>query len=173
MRGLFLFLGGVAVGLGVQLAIAQSQNQNADIVRLNHVGVSVPDMDAAISYYTETLGFPEAFRVETDSGAIALVYVQVSENTFIEIQPANANRPEGISHFGLHVENMVSVTDRFKASGADVQDIVTVVQAPFCLTSLIRTAFEWSWLSCLQSPCTGRRWIAGNTRGYRKILELL
>jgi catechol 2,3-dioxygenase-like lactoylglutathione lyase family enzyme len=124
MRGLSLFLGGVAVGLGVQLAIAQSQNQNDDIVRLNHVGVSVPDMGSAISYYTETLGFPEAFRIENDSGEIALVYVQVSENTFIEIQPANANRPEGISHFGLHVDNMVSVTDRFKESGATVRDIV-------------------------------------------------
>ena len=124
MRGLSLFIGGVAVGLGVQLAIAQSQNRNDDIVRLNHVGVSVPDMDAAISYYTETLGFPEAFRVENDSGAIALVYVQVSENTFIEIQPANANRPEGISHFGLHVDNMVTVTDRFRQNGADVREIV-------------------------------------------------
>lgn len=121
MRGLYLFSGGILVGLAVQMAIAQ--NQNRDIVGVNHVGISVENLDEAVAYYTETMGFPEAFRITNDEGQIALVYVQVSENTFVELQPANAQRPPGISHFGVHVDDMDAVTEMFKQRGADVSEI--------------------------------------------------
>src|SRR6266446_2204164 len=38
-------------------------------------------------------GFPEALRGRNTAGQVQLVYVQVSKNTFIEIQSANAERP--------------------------------------------------------------------------------
>lgn len=120
MRGIYLFSAGIMLGLIVQFAIAQNQNQNQGIVGLHHVAISVPDLDEAVAYYTETLGFPEAFRIAGDNGLPRLVYVQVSQNTFIELQPANANRPAGISHFGLHVENMAEVTAMFKERGANI-----------------------------------------------------
>jgi hypothetical protein len=44
----------------------------------------------------------------------------VSQNTFVELQPANAQRPPGITHFGLHVDNMEAATAMFKARGAAV-----------------------------------------------------
>ena len=121
MRGLYLFIGGILVGLAVQMATAQ--NQNRDIVGVNHVGISVENLDEAVTYYTETMGFPEAFRVVNDAGQIALVYVQVSQNTFVELQPANPQRPPGINHFGVHVGDMAAVTETFKQRGADVTEI--------------------------------------------------
>ena len=120
MRGWMLFVVGILVGLGVQTAVAQ--NQNTGLVGLNHVGINVPDMDEALAYYTETLGFPEAFRVLDDQGQPRLVYVQISKNTFVELQPAR-DRPTGVSHFGIHVENMVAATAMFKQQGATVSEI--------------------------------------------------
>lgn len=120
MRGWMLFVVGIVVGLGVQTAVAQ--NQNTGLVGLNHVGINVPDMDEALAYYTETLGFPEAFRVLDDQGQPRLVYVQISENTFVELQPANG-RPEGVSHFGIHVEDMDAATAMFTQRGATVSEI--------------------------------------------------
>ncbi len=120
MRGWMLFIAGIMVGLGVQTAVAQ--NQNTGLVGLNHVGINVPDMDEALAYYTETLGFPEAFRAVDDQGQPRLVYVQISENTFVELQPARG-RPEGVSHFGLHVEDMDAATAMFKQRGATVSEI--------------------------------------------------
>jgi methylmalonyl-CoA/ethylmalonyl-CoA epimerase len=120
MRGLFLFLAGLLVGLIVQVAIAQ--NQNRGIVGLNHVGISVPNLDEAVAYYTQTMGFPEAFRSVDDKGKTALVYVQISRNTFVELLPASADRPPGLNHFGVHVENMGAVTAMFKQRGANVSE---------------------------------------------------
>ncbi len=120
MRACLLFVAGILVGLGVQTAVAQ--NQNSGIVGLNHVGINVPDLDEAVAYYTKTLGFPEAFRNLDDKGQPTLVYVQISKNTFVELQPANG-RPTGVSHFGLHVENMGAATSMFKQRGAEVSEI--------------------------------------------------
>jgi len=120
MRGLYLFAAGILVAIAAQYAIAQSQNRG--IVRMNHVGISSPDIEETIAYYTETMGFPEAFRVTNDAGQIALVYVQVSQNTFLELQPSNDQRPPGLSHFGVVVEDMDDAIAMWRARGAEVQD---------------------------------------------------
>jgi catechol 2,3-dioxygenase-like lactoylglutathione lyase family enzyme len=123
MRGLAFFVAGTVVGLAVT-AVAQSQTPNRGIVGLNHVAISVPDIDKAVEYYTKTMGFPEAFRLTNPSGQVQLVYVQISKNTFVELLPANAQRPPGINHFGVHVENMPAATAMFKERGANVGDII-------------------------------------------------
>ena len=123
MRGLALFVAGTVVGLGVT-AFAQSQTQNRGIVGLNHVAISVPDLDKAVEYYTKTMGFPEAFRLKNAAGEVQLVYVQISKNTFVELLPANAQRPPGINHFGVHVENMAAATAMFKERGAAVGETI-------------------------------------------------
>ena len=125
MRGFALFVAGALVGgLAVHAAIAQNQSSspNRGIVGLNHVAISVPDIDKAVDYYTKTMGFPEAFRQTNAQGQVQLVYVQISQNTFIELQPANG-RPLGVSHFGLVVDNMKDAVAMFKSRGAEVGDI--------------------------------------------------
>jgi methylmalonyl-CoA/ethylmalonyl-CoA epimerase len=127
MRGLALFIAGIVVGgVAVHTALAQNQSlsPNHGIVGLNHVAIAVPDIDKAVAYYTKTMGFPEAFRLTNAAGQVQLVYVQISQNTFIELLPANAQRPPGINHFGVHVENMAAATAMFKARGAAVGETI-------------------------------------------------
>jgi len=113
-------VGGMAVG--VAIAQNSSLSPNKGIVGLNHVGINVPDLDKAVEYYTKTLGFPEAFRQNNAQGQVQLVYVQISQNTFIELQPANG-RPVGVSHFGLVVDNTKDAVAMFKARGAETGDV--------------------------------------------------
>src|SRR5690348_1574224 len=110
MRGAFLFVAGLVVGLAVEVAIAEGLSPNKGIVGLNHVCIVVPNLDEAVNYYTKTLGFPEAFRSKDDKGNVALVYVQISKNTFIELQPATPQKPAGMNHFGLVVDKMPAAT---------------------------------------------------------------
>jgi catechol 2,3-dioxygenase-like lactoylglutathione lyase family enzyme len=118
-----LFVAGILVGLAVQTGVAQSQNRG--LVGLNHVALSVPNLDEAVAYYTKTMGFPEAFRNLDDKGQPTLVYVQISRNTFIELQPANPQRPPGINHLGIHVENMAAASGMFKQRGANIGETRT------------------------------------------------
>ena len=116
MRGAMLFAAGLFAGLAVQDGMAQ--NANGGVVMMNHVGINVPDIPEAVTYYTQKMGYREAFRANDEKGQPRLVYMQISRNTFLELQPADAQRPAGFTHYGLHVENAAEAVARFRKSGA-------------------------------------------------------
>ena len=118
MRGAVLFVAGILVGLAVQTAVAQKRTE----VYVNHVGLSVPSVDAALAFYTQKMGFREAFRQTSPEGKHVSAYVQVSKNTFIELQEANAQRPAGVNHFGLAVDSIEDAVKMFRAGGATASD---------------------------------------------------
>ena len=120
MRGAMLFAAGLLVGLAVHVGLAQSANSG--VVMMNHVGINVPNIPEAITYYTQKMGYREAFRVNDDKGQPRLVYMYISRNTFLELNQANAQRPAGFTHYGLHVENVADAVARFRKNGVTVTD---------------------------------------------------
>jgi catechol 2,3-dioxygenase-like lactoylglutathione lyase family enzyme len=121
MRGLVLFVAGILVGVAVQGGGAPARAQN-QVVGLNHVGIAVPNIPEAVAYYTEKMGFREAFRNSNDQGQPTAVYMQISRDTFLELQQANTQRPAGVNHFGLHVENAKAAVAMFRQRGATATD---------------------------------------------------
>jgi lactoylglutathione lyase len=120
MRGAMLFAAGLFAGLALQTVMAQ--NTNAGVVMMNHVGINVTNVGEAVTYYTQKMGFREAFRVNDQKGQPRLVYMQISKNTFLELQPATADRPAGFTHYGLQVENAAQAVARFRQNGVTVSD---------------------------------------------------
>jgi catechol 2,3-dioxygenase-like lactoylglutathione lyase family enzyme len=127
MRGAMLFAAGLFVGLAMQVMTAQSNNKNTSsgVVMMNHVGINVPNIAEAVTYYTQKMGYREAFRVNDAKGQPRLVYMQISKNTFLELNPVTADRPAGFSHYGLHVENAAQAVARFRKNGLTVTDTNT------------------------------------------------
>jgi catechol 2,3-dioxygenase-like lactoylglutathione lyase family enzyme len=121
MRTSIGFLAGLLFGLGIAAAAAQN-NRLSGVNNMNHVGISVERFDEALAFYTEKMGFREAFTVRDDKGQPTLSYVQVSRDTFVELQPANANRPPGLTHFGLHVQDLKSTVAALKQRGVTVEE---------------------------------------------------
>jgi catechol 2,3-dioxygenase-like lactoylglutathione lyase family enzyme len=118
MRGAVLFAAGLFAGLAAHVVIAQ--NASSGVVMMNHVGINVPDIAEAVTYYTQKMGYREAFRLNDDKGQPRIVYLHISRNTFLELNPANAERPAGFTHYGLHVENAAEAVARFRKSGVKV-----------------------------------------------------
>ena len=118
MRGLTLFVAGLVVGMTVQAVVAQ--NANKGVVMMNHVGINVPDIPDAIKYYTEKMGYKEAFRATNDKGEPTLVYLHISRDTFLELGQANAQRPAGFTHYGLVVKNSDAAVSGFRQRGVTV-----------------------------------------------------
>jgi catechol 2,3-dioxygenase-like lactoylglutathione lyase family enzyme len=115
MRGLMLFVAGIFVGLAVQTTVAQN---DAAGVMLNHVGIAVPSIPDAAAFYTQKMGFKEAFRNTNQQGTLTAMYLQVSKNTFIELQQATEKQPAGITHFGLEAPDIQKAVALFKQRGA-------------------------------------------------------
>ncbi len=139
MRAVFFLIVGALSGFALQNAIAQSRTP--DIVAVNHVGMNVPNLAEAAAFYTEVMGFPEAFRLNNDAGELNMVYVQVSENTFVELRPANDERPAGITHVGMHVNNLESLHATLTARGADITPVRASGAGTFAIISNVVDPF--------------------------------
>src|SRR5258705_10878394 len=118
MRRIGTLVTGIVIGLAVQSVVGQKRTE----VYVNHVGIAVPSVPDALAFYTQKLGFREAFRQVAPDGKLVSAYVQVSKNTFVEIQEANAQRPAGVSHFGLAVDSIEDAVKMFRASGVTSSD---------------------------------------------------
>jgi len=121
MRGFFLFVAGILVGTVIQTTVAQSPAAQP-AVRLNHVAISVPDVAQAMTWYGEKLGFREVVRNTNPQGQLMAAYIQVSRDTFIELQQANAQRPAGLNHFGLEVPDIKNAVATFRQRGLMASD---------------------------------------------------
>jgi catechol 2,3-dioxygenase-like lactoylglutathione lyase family enzyme len=121
MRGLLLFVVGIVVGAGLPVAVAQGQ-AGTPAVRINHVAISVPDVAQALTYYNEKLGFREVIRNTSPQGQLMSAYIQVSRDTFIELQQSNAQRPVGLNHFGVEVSDIKAAVAAYRQRGLTVSD---------------------------------------------------
>ena len=68
------------------------------------------------------MGYREAFRPNDAKGQPRLVYMQISKNTFLELQQATAERPAGFTHYGLQVESAAQAVAMFRKRGLTVTD---------------------------------------------------
>jgi len=125
MRSSVVFLAGLFVGGALATGFAQAPRlaPENNVNYVNHVAIAVENFDEAFSFYTQKMGFREAFTVKDAAGKPTLAYVQASRNTFVELQQANANRRAGLNHYGLHVENLKSTVAKLKERGVMVDDI--------------------------------------------------
>ena len=88
MRSAMLFAAGLFAGLAVHVAMAQ--NASGGVVMMNHVGINVPNIPEAVTYYTQKMGYREAFRLNDEKGQARIIYLHISRNTFLELNQASA-----------------------------------------------------------------------------------
>jgi lactoylglutathione lyase len=93
------------------------------ISSVGHIGIKVKNLEKSIAFYTETMGFPEMFRLHRDDGRVWLVYLRITDDQYLEIFPEaiqdRAPEPEnnGINHFCLTVENIEEIVHQLEAKG--------------------------------------------------------
>src|SRR5262249_11030238 len=120
MRKLIVSITLFAAGIGVGIGVAQ-QNRIPGL-RLNHVGIYAKDFDESMKFYTQTMGFREAFTIRDQAGKPTLAYVQITKDTFIEIAPSTPERPVGLSHVGIWPENLGAAVTALRSRGVTVAD---------------------------------------------------
>jgi catechol 2,3-dioxygenase-like lactoylglutathione lyase family enzyme len=119
MRTAIVFGLGVCVGA---LLLGPSAAQNRPARGLNHVGIVVADYDAAMAFYTEAMGFKEAYTIRRPDGSPLLTYLQLNRDTFVELIPAAPGQQPGITHFGVEVDDIDAAVTRLRQHGMTVAD---------------------------------------------------
>lgn len=100
------------------------------IGRLNHVAIAVPDLDAAIALYRDTLGADVCAPQDEPDHGVTVVFINLP-NTKIELlHPLGEGSPiqgfldknpsGGIHHICYEVEDILAARDRLVKKGARV-----------------------------------------------------
>jgi catechol 2,3-dioxygenase-like lactoylglutathione lyase family enzyme len=114
-----MFLVGLLLGCAIAPGLAQSPRLAGNNF-LNHVGIAYEDFDGARAFYTQKMGFPEAFVRRDDKGEITLSFVQISKETFVEIQRATGNNRPGVTHYGLFLPDIKRTVADLRSRGIEV-----------------------------------------------------
>ena len=121
IHGLALFAAGMIAGLFL-MRPSQAQDDRLTGIRLNHVGIWAKDFDATVNFYTKTLGFKEAFTFKDKDGNVTTSYIQMSKENFLEVARATPDRPAGLNHVGIWVDDINRTVASLRKRGVKVDD---------------------------------------------------
>jgi catechol 2,3-dioxygenase-like lactoylglutathione lyase family enzyme len=121
LRGLTLFIAGIVVGT-VLISPSHAQ-QTSNGLRLNHVGIAVKDFQESLNFYTKVMGFKAAYAMPSPDGKPTTTFLQISRDTFIEMAPATANLPAGLTHIGLLTDDANASVTQLRGAGATMPDV--------------------------------------------------
>lgn len=105
--GLLIVIG-LALGEGASRASrpADAAPTRPKILGVSHIGVKTDDLAAARKFYTNTLGFSDAFSLDDPPGKLLLTYFKVNDHQFIEVFPEPKNDTEGeLSHIAFETSD--------------------------------------------------------------------
>ena len=119
MRGAVLFFSGLIVGGALVASVAAQGTFNTGL-RLNHVGIAVPNFQETLDFYEKVMGYRVAYRFPPNpDGRPSTAFIQISRDTFIELAPAAADaKAASITHLGVGADNVAATVARLKQGGA-------------------------------------------------------
>jgi methylmalonyl-CoA epimerase len=98
---------------------------------IDHVGIAVNDLDAAVAWYEEMFGAVVVHRERIESDGVDEALIKVADSYIQLLHPYTDTSPlakymerngEGIHHVGYRVEDCDDVLEHVKAHGARVVD---------------------------------------------------
>ena len=113
----------------VTLVHAQSPAVSFDLT-LDHVALSVPDIDASVAWYAQMFGFKEVRRVAypegltqalIQHGGVRIELFQIPGAASLPLSRRNPTedfRTHGVKHFGFQVQDVRAAVFALKAKGA-------------------------------------------------------
>ena len=101
------------------------------LTEIDHVGIAVNDLEAAVKWYEQMFGATVAHRERIESDGVEEALIKVADSYIQLLQPYTDESPlakymakngEGIHHVGYRVADCAEVLETVKAEGARVVD---------------------------------------------------
>ncbi|HEX5145773.1 MAG TPA: methylmalonyl-CoA epimerase [Conexibacter sp.] len=99
--------------------------------RIDHIGVAVEDLDAALELYAETLGMPVVHRETVTEQGVEAILLDVGENHVELLAPLGPDTPvgrfltkkgPGLHHVAYQVSDVEATLAALKAAGTRLID---------------------------------------------------
>ena len=100
--------------------------------KINHIGIAVPDIDAAAKFYTEALGLKLGGVEEVPSQKVKVAFLPIGEVRLELVQPTSPDSPvakfleknggPGVHHIAYHVADVAAEVEKLKSAGVKMVD---------------------------------------------------
>lgn len=107
------------------------QHTSGVLTEIDHVGIAVRDLDAAVAWYQQMFGATVAHRERIESDGVDEALIKVADSYIQLLQPYTDTSPlakymerngEGLHHVGYRVDDCGAVLENVKEQGARVVD---------------------------------------------------
>jgi lactoylglutathione lyase len=105
---------------------AGAEPKRPRITGVAHIAIYVHDVDKALGFYHDFLGYNEAFRLNRAGGELHLVFVKINDRQFVEIFPEKEAGTDRLNHIALEVEDAEAMRTYFALRGVKVPEKVPV-----------------------------------------------
>ena len=96
------------------------------ITGITHQAIRARDVEKTAAFYTDVLGFKEAFRMDRPDGALGTIYVYIAPGQFIEIFAGGEKEAEtgskliGHCHLCFEVDDAAAALEELRGRGAPI-----------------------------------------------------
>jgi methylmalonyl-CoA/ethylmalonyl-CoA epimerase len=124
---------------GVEVASATKTAAKPSYVAIDHIAFAVRDLDAAVEFFTNVLGFELVRRLEVRGKRTGMISAEMEHND-IKFVLCQGTEPEsqvsqlitnfgpGVAHVALNVENVASTVEELRMRGLSFD--TTVIAGP-------------------------------------------
>lgn len=132
--------------------------------RIDHIGVAVEDLDAALKLYAETLGMPVVHRETVTEQGVEAVLLDVGENHVELLAPLGPDTPvgkflakkgPGLHHVAYQVSDIEAVLASLKAAGTRLIDETPRIGIRGSRVAFVHPASTGSVLTEIVQPAEG------------------
>jgi methylmalonyl-CoA/ethylmalonyl-CoA epimerase len=111
--------------------VSASANSDVGLERIDHVGVAVEDLDAAIALFRDSLGMPLAHRETVEDQGVEAALLDVGEGHIELLRPLGEDTPvgkfvakkgAGMHHVAYAVTDIDATLTRLKEAGLELID---------------------------------------------------
>ncbi|NOY44913.1 MAG: methylmalonyl-CoA epimerase [Deltaproteobacteria bacterium] len=99
--------------------------------KINHIGIAVPDIEAAAEFYTKHLGLELGGVEEVPDQKVKVAFLPIGEVRLELVQPTSPESPvakflerngPGFHHIAYQVDDVAAEVERLKAEGVRMVD---------------------------------------------------
>ena len=121
MKSPVLWLAALMAAIPLAAPVRAQAPARPRILGIAHIGLWTDNLDAERHFYTDQLGFAEAFKLDKPTGGLMLVYFKVNDHQYIEVFPGWKGPEQTVlSHIAFETDDAPQLRDYLASKGVPV-----------------------------------------------------